>query len=249
MGIAYWSTVGGVGAVAVSLFAIGARCRARAREGCDTRCVPGDWGAAANTPGATRAGLVMLIIGGGAVYSNYKGNWLFLLIIMIIDVALFLWLTAVIVARALPSLRAVQRWCCCQGAPPLAPPCPPASPPTVPFRCFGEPGCAQVAFMFARGYHDPVADLVKRNWLEIFEGETQSSDANPQSVCFNYVPECQLYKKAYDILVIDVGAPDSPRSRSPPENRGRVLVRGSRLSCRRTAWAQGTPAARSAWGP
>ena len=48
------------------------------------------------------------------------------------------------------------------------------------------------------GYTDPVGDTIDDQWDSFALNEAKTYNSNPQSVCFQYVTECDTYKKMYD---------------------------------------------------
>jgi hypothetical protein len=99
-------------------------------------------------------GLFMLIVGGLALFANAKQIWLILIVIELINIALFTILTATIV----------------------------------------------IAAIFALGWSDPVADLVKRNWNDLSEQEAKGYKATPKSACYHYVQECKTYAATFETI-------------------------------------------------
>ena len=81
----------------------------------------------------------MLIVTGISMYANNAESWTLMLIVQVINVGLFFWLTGMMV----------------------------------------------VCFMFALGYQDPAADLVRRDWKFMFMNEAKdyNKDARRMRLC------------------------------------------------------------------
>ena len=47
------------------------------------------------------------------------------------------------------------------------------------------------------GWSDPVADVVRRQWIDIAAQEAKGYNANPTSACFQYVEACKSYATTY----------------------------------------------------
>jgi len=132
-------------------------------------------------------GVVMLIVTGISMYANNAESWTMMLIVQVINVGLFFWLTGMMV----------------------------------------------VCFMFALGYQDPAADLVRRDWKFMFMNEAKdynkgasgaSSGLAVKSVCFEYVGACKAYGSSYDVVVQDIGHTSSTHCMGTLKKNGTVQL-------------------------